>query len=125
MSHVVHVVQHEVDHKIKHDKNMMAMAVATKRQEPQTREGRAADRGAGAGAALRQHIGKSAQTAASTRSSPKCRNLWNLLQAKNIRRTSTIVASEQAKLDLVGAAYLAHKAAVAKQIDDWTKTAAR
>src|SRR5262249_37490705 len=44
---------------------------------------------------------------------------------KNIRRTVTIVATEGAKIDQVLATDEARKAALAKQIEEWTKTAAR
>jgi len=124
MSHGVHAVQHEVEHKIKHDdehggnhgggqddKNLnkkVALLIAV----------------LALFLAFSETLGKSAQTAA-LNSQIEASNLWNFFQAKNIRRTSTIVASEQAKLDLVAASDPAHKAAVAKQIDDWTKTAAR
>ena len=52
--------------------------------------------------AFSETLGKSAQTAA-LNSQIEASNLWNFFQAKNIRRTSTIVAAEQAKLDLAGA----------------------
>ncbi|MEI8152969.1 MAG: DUF4337 domain-containing protein [Hyphomicrobiales bacterium] len=74
--------------------------------------------------AFSETLGKSAQTAA-LNSQIEASNLWNFFQAKSIRRTSTIVASEQGKLDAVAATNPQHKAAVEKQIDEWTKTAAR
>ena len=52
--------------------------------------------------AFSETIGKSAQTAA-LNSQIEASNLWNFFQAKNIRRTSTIIAGEQSKLDLAGA----------------------
>jgi hypothetical protein len=52
-------------------------------------------------------------------------NLWNFFQAKNIRRTSTIIAAEQTKLTAAAAADPAQKAAIEKQVDEWNKTAAR
>jgi hypothetical protein len=74
--------------------------------------------------AFSETFGKSAQTAA-LNSQIEASNLWNFFQAKNIRRTSTIIAAEQAKLDLGGVSEPAQKAALQKQIDDWSKTAAR
>jgi hypothetical protein len=68
-------------------------------------------------------MGKSAQTAA-LNSQIEASNLWNFFQAKNIRRTSTIIASEQTKL-IAAAADPAQKAAIEKQVDEWNKTAAR
>jgi len=74
--------------------------------------------------AFSETFGKSAQTAA-LNAQIEASNLWNFFQAKNIRRTTTIVASEMAKIDAIVAATEPHKAALAKQIDEWTKTAAR
>ena len=122
MSHVVHAVQHEVDHKMEHDEHgghgggqddkslnkKVALMIAV----------------LALFLAFSETLGKSAQTAA-LNSQIEASNLWNFFQAKSIRRTSTIVASEQGKLDAVAATNPQHKAAVEKQIDEWTKTAAR
>ena len=74
--------------------------------------------------AFSETFGKSAQTAA-LNAQIEASNLWNFFQAKNIRRTLTIVASETAKIDAGTTADEARKAALAKQIDQWEKTAAR
>jgi hypothetical protein len=74
--------------------------------------------------AFSETFGKSAQTAA-LNAQIEASNLWNFFQAKNIRRTLTLVATENAKIDAIAAGTDQHKAALAKQIDDWTKTAAR
>src|SRR5881227_757937 len=74
--------------------------------------------------AFSETFGKSAQTAA-LNAQIEASNLWNFFQAKNIRRTMTIVATEMAKIDTIAASTDQHKAALAKQIDEWTKTAAR
>ena len=122
MSHGVHAVQHEVEHKIEHDKHggghghddskdlnkKVALLIAV----------------LALFLAFSETMVKSAQTAA-LNSQIEASNLWNFFQAKNIRRTSTIVASEQGKLDLIGATDPAQKAAITKQVDEWTKTAAR
>ena len=120
MSHGVHAVQHEVEHKIQHEKHgedhgglshmnrNVALAIAVMALF----------------LAFSETLGKSAQTAA-LNSQIEASNLWNFFQAKNIRRTSTIIASEQMKVDLLGATNDAQKAAMEKQIDEWTKTAAR
>ena len=121
MSHGVHAVQHEVEHKLEHDKHgggghddskdlnkKVALLISV----------------LALCLAFSETMGKSAQTAA-LNSQIEASNLWNFFQAKNIRRTSTIVASEQSKLDLIGATDPAQKAAIAKQVDEWTKTAAR
>jgi Domain of unknown function (DUF4337) len=74
--------------------------------------------------AISEMAGKSAQTSALT-SQIESSDLWNFFQAKNIRRTVTIVATDSAKIDQATTSDEARKAALAKQIDEWTKTAAR
>src|SRR4051794_9491296 len=122
MSHGVHAVQHEVEHKLEHDERGGGHG-----------HGDNSDRNKRVALliavlalflAFSETLGKSAQTAA-LNYQIEASNLWNFFQAKNIRRTSTIIASEQAKLDLAGASDPGQKAAVQKQIDEWTKTAAR
>jgi hypothetical protein len=122
MSHGVHAVQHEAEHKIEHDKHAgghgddgsknlnkkVALLIAV----------------LALFLSFSETLGKSAQTAA-LNYQIEASNLWNFFQAKNIRRTSTIIASEQSKLDLVAAADPNQKAAIQKQVDEWTKTAAR
>ena len=73
---------------------------------------------------ISETFGKSAQTAA-LNAQIEASNLWNFFQAKNIRRTMTLVATDMAKLDAIAASADQHKAALAKQIDNWTKTAER
>ena len=125
MSHGVHAVQHEVEHKIKHDdehggggghgldtskdlNKRVALLIAV----------------LALFLAFSETLGKSAQTAA-LNSQIEASNLWNFFQAKNIRRTSTIVAAEQTKLTAAAAADPTQKAAIEKQVDEWAKTAAR
>ena len=74
--------------------------------------------------AFSETLGKSAQTSALNHQI-EASNLWNFFQAKNIRRTATIVATEQTKLELIGVTNEQQKAAITKQVDEWTKTAAR
>jgi ABC-type nickel/cobalt efflux system permease component RcnA len=74
--------------------------------------------------AISEMAGKSAQTNA-LKSQIESSDLWNFFQAKNIRRTVTIVATESAKLDQATTSDETRKAALAKQIDEWSKTAAR
>jgi hypothetical protein len=123
MSHGVHAVQHEVEHKIKHDdehggghghddskdlNKKVALLISV----------------LALFLAFSETMGKSAQTAA-LNSQIEASNLWNFFQAKNIRRTSTIVAAEQSKLTIASATDPAQKAAIEKQVDAWNKTAAR
>src|SRR6185436_18797486 len=106
MSHGVHAVQHEVEHKIEHDehgghggskdlnKRIAVLALFL---------------------AFSETLGKSAQTAA-LNYQIEASNLWNFFQAKNIRRTLTLVAADQTKLNLVGNTNDEQKAAIAKQV---------
>src|SRR5438445_7863466 len=121
MSHGVHAVQHEVEHQIEHDEHGGGHGHG----DSQTLNKRVALLIAVIALflAFSETLGKSAQTSA-LNYQIEASNLWNFFQAKNIRRTATIVATESAKLDLIGADD-AKKAAVAKQVDEWTKTAAR
>jgi hypothetical protein len=121
MSHGVHAVQHEVEHKIEHDEHggghghgdskdlnkKVALLISV----------------LALFLAFSETMGKSAQTAA-LNSQIEASNLWNFFQAKNIRRTSTIIASEQTKL-LAATADPAQKPAIENQVDEWNKTAAR
>jgi hypothetical protein len=118
MSHGVHAVQHEAEHKIKHDEQghgghdnqnrKIALVIAV----------------LALFLAFSETLGKSAQTSA-LNFQIEASNLWNFFQAKNIRRTATIVATESAKIDAGTTSDEARKAALTKQIDEWNKTAAR
>src|SRR6187397_39655 len=111
MSHGVHAVQHEVEHKIEHDKHgghghddskdlnkKVALLIAV----------------LALFLAFSETLGKSAQTAA-LNSQIEASNLWNFFQAKNIRRTSTIIAAEEMKTSLLGVTNDAQKTAMEKQ----------
>lgn len=73
--------------------------------------------------AVSETLGKGAQTESISKN-VEAANLWAFFQAKSIRRTVVVTAAEQGKLTLA-AADEAQKPAVQKQVDDWTKTAAR
>ncbi|QQO15075.1 DUF4337 domain-containing protein [Bradyrhizobium diazoefficiens] len=74
--------------------------------------------------AISETLGKGAQTESISKN-VEAANLWAFFQAKSIRRTVVATAAEQGKLTLAGTADDAQKAALQKQIDDWTKTAQR
>ena len=74
--------------------------------------------------AFSETFGKSAQTNA-LNLQIEASNLWNFMQAKTIRRTFTIVQGEAAAIEAATTTDPTRKAALAKQIDTWTKTAAR
>lgn len=121
MSHGVHAVQHEVEHRLEHDQD------GGHRKDGETSTNKRVALLIAVIAlflAISETMGKSAQTAA-LNSQIEASNLWNFFQAKNIRRTVTIVAAEVAKVDIATATDEARRAALAKQVDEWTKTAAR
>lgn len=74
--------------------------------------------------AVSETLGKGAQTESISKN-VEAANLWAFFQAKSIRRTVVVTAAEQGKLTLGAATDDAMKAAVQKQVDDWTKTAQR
>ena len=74
--------------------------------------------------AFSETLGKSANTEAITLNI-KASDTWSFFQAKTIRRTVVQAAAEEMKVDLASVSDTAAKAAKAKQIDDWEKTAAR
>jgi len=74
--------------------------------------------------AFSETLGKGAQTESISKN-VEASNLWAFFQAKSIRRTVVQATSEHAKLSLGLSGDEAQKAALAKQIEDWQKTAAR
>ena len=126
MSHGVHAVQHEVEHKIQHDEEHGGGGHGHGPVDTSKINRRVALLIAVIALflAFSETLGKSAQTGA-LNYQIEASNLWNFFQAKNIRRTATIVATEQTRLELLGATNEQQKAAIAKQVDEWTKTAAR
>ena len=124
MSHGVHAVQHEVEHEIEHGEGGHGGGHGGHDTQRQNRRIALVIAVLAFILAISEMAGKSAQTSALT-SQIESSDLWNFFQAKNIRRTVTIVATESAKIDQMLATDDARKAALAKQIDEWTKTAAR
>ena len=74
--------------------------------------------------AFSETLGKGAQTEALGKN-VEASNLWAFFQAKSIRRTVVQTTSDQARLSLGVMGDDAAKAALQKQIDEWSKTAAR
>jgi hypothetical protein len=73
---------------------------------------------------LSETLGKSAQTE-SISANVEAANLWAFFQAKTIRRTVVTTAAEGLKVAAASESSDAARAAAAKQIEDWQKTAAR
>ena len=124
MSHGVHAVQHEVEHQIEHEEGHKGGGHGGGGHDSQNKRIALVISVLALFLAFSETLGKSAQTSA-LNFQIEASNLWNFFQAKNIRRTLTIVASESAKIDLATTSDAARKAALAKQVDDWAKTAAR
>jgi len=119
MSHGVHAVQHEVEHRVQHEDGGHGGG-----HDSQNKKIALVISVLALFLALSEMMGKSAQTTA-LNFQIESSDLWNFFQAKNIRRTLTIVATEAAKIDQATTSDDARKAVLAKQIDEWTKTAAR
>jgi hypothetical protein len=69
-------------------------------------------------------LGKSAQTEAID-ANVKASDAWAFFQAKDVRKTTVLVAADQTALLAAGMTDPAAKAAVEKQIETWRKTAER
>jgi len=74
--------------------------------------------------AFSETLGKSAQTESISKN-VEAANLWAFFQAKSIRRTTVQTAIEEMKVASAASPDEAVKAAAARQIDAWQKTAAR
>lgn len=74
--------------------------------------------------AFSETLGKGAQTEAIS-ADVESANLWSFFQAKTVRMTTVRTAAEELALTAGATADPAAKAAMAKQIDAWQKTAAR
>ncbi len=121
MSHGTHAVQHEVEHKIKHEdehhghkdlldsrNKKIALLISV----------------IALFLALSETMGKSAQTSALSLNI-EASNLWAFFQAKTIRITTLRTAADTRKIDVDATQDPAVKASMTKQIDGWTRTAAR
>jgi ABC-type nickel/cobalt efflux system permease component RcnA len=73
--------------------------------------------------AFSETLGKSANTEA-VNLNIKASDMWAFFQAKTIRRTTLTTAAEEMKVDALRASD-AVKPAIAKQVEEWEKTAAR
>lgn len=124
MSHGVHAVQHEVEHKLKHDGEHGGGGHSNAAEMSLNKRVALLIALLALCLAFSETLGKSAQTSA-LNFQIEASNLWNFFQAKNIRRTATLVATASAKIDQATTSDEARKAALAKQIDEWIKTAAR
>jgi hypothetical protein len=123
MSHGVHAVQHEVEHQLEHEDHKGGGGHGAGHDSQNKRIALVISVLA-LFLAGSETLGKSAQTSA-LNFQIEASNLWNFFQAKNIRRTLTIVAAESGKIDIATTNDEARKAAITKQVEEWNKTAAR
>ena len=124
MSHGVHAVQHEVEHHLEHEKAAKEGGGHGGGHDSQNKRIALVISVLALILAFSETLGKSAQTSA-LNFQIEASNLWNFFQAKNIRRTLTIVATDTAKIEAATTSDEGRKAALAKQIDTWTKIAER
>jgi hypothetical protein len=120
MSRGVHAVQHEAEHKIQHDDErggLASLSTANKRMALVIAI-------LALFLAFAETAGKSSQTAA-LNAQMEASNMWSFFQAKNARRTSNLIAAEQANLALASAVTPEQRAAMEKQIAEWNQTGAR
>ncbi len=121
MSHGVHAVQHEVEHQLEHEEHGGG---ALGGHDSRNRKIALVISVLALCLAFSETLGKSAQTAA-LNYQIEASNLWNFFQAKNIRRTATLIAADVAKIEVATTTDEARKAALTKQLETWTKTAER
>ena len=126
MSHGVHAVQHEAEHKIKHDSEHGGHGGEKNLLDARNKRVALLIAVIALFLAFSETLGKSAQTAALSYN-VEASNLWAFFQAKTIRQTVLEAGTELLKIDALrdGGDPAATKAALAKRIDIWEKTAAR
>jgi uncharacterized protein DUF4337 len=120
MSHGVHAVQHEAEHKIKHDEG----GHGEKGHDSQNKKIALVISVLALFLAFSETLGKSAQTAALSYN-VEASNLWAFFQAKTIRITTLRTAADMFKVNAESIGEAPVRASMAKQIDGWLKTAAR
>lgn len=130
MSHGVHAVQHEVGHKMEHDKHGHGRHGGSDAEAEKTRNKKVAllISVIALCLAFSETLGKSAQTDA-LGLNVQASNLWAFYQAKTIRQTVTQAATEVMKIEAIKtggeSALPATKAAITKRLDELDKVIAR
>jgi hypothetical protein len=120
MSHGIHAVQHEVEHEITSGGHGgTASPIENLNKKVALLIGVLALL-----LAFSETLGKSAQTD-TIKYNIEATNLWAFFQAKTIRRTVVLTASEEMSVHASGASDAALKSKMTKQIDDWKQTAQR
>jgi hypothetical protein len=120
MSHGVHAVQHEAEHKIKHEDGGHAEGG----HDSQNKKIALVIAVLALFLAFSETLGKSAQTNAISYN-VEASNLWAFFQAKTIRITTLRTAADMSKISAEAAGETPIRASFTKQIDGWLRTAAR
>jgi hypothetical protein len=124
MSHGVHAVQHEAEHKIQHDEHGHGHGEAKPVVEGRNKKIALLIAVIALFLAFSETLGKSAQTAGLSYN-VEASNLWAFFQAKTIRRTLVETAAQAMALEVAAAPAEPIKAAIGKQVDNWQKTGQR
>ena len=126
MSHGVHAVQHEAEHRLQHDEHGHGHGHGEAKQGVDSRNKKIALLIAVIALflAFSETLGKSAQTAGLSYN-VEASNLWAFFQAKTIRRTLVETAAQAMALEAAAAPAEPTKAAISKQVDSWQKTGQR
>ena len=127
MSHGVHAVQHEVEHRLNHD-DSAGEGRGHKPAENQNKKIALLIAVIALFLAFSETLGKSAQTAALSYN-VEASNLWAFYQAKTIRQTTLQASTELLKLELTkvdgGSSSDAIRKAMTERIDTWARQSAR
>ena len=122
MSHVVHAVQHEVEHRIGHDEHEGGHG--KKPAENQNKKIALLIAILALFLAFSETLGKSAQTAG-IELNIRASDTWNFFQAKTVRQTTLRTAAEALAIELMGRSDDANKAAMSQQVEAWKATVKR
>jgi hypothetical protein len=120
MSHGVHAVQHEAEHKIKHEED----GHRAQGLDSQNKRIALVIAFLALFLAFSETLGKSAQTNAISYN-VEASNLWAFFQAKTIRITTLRTAADMLKVNAEAAGEAPIRASFNKQIDGWLRTAGR
>ena len=123
MSHVVHAVQHEVEHRLNHD-DSPGKGHGHKPAENHNKKIALLIAVIALFLAFSETLGKSAQTAG-IELNIKASDTWNFFQAKTIRQATLRTAAEGMAAELTARPDDPSKAAMSKQIEDWNATVKR
>jgi hypothetical protein len=123
MSHGVHAVEHEAEHRMEHE-HAHGGGRETKASDSRNRKIALLIAVLALFLALSETLGKSAQTTG-IELNIRASDMWNFFQAKAVRQTTLRTAAEALASELTRQTDEANKAAITKQIDSWNATVKR